>query len=160
MTHPTGMDLVDHFLAPVHGQGIYQRWTSGTHLCCPYASTTLPGMVQLSLQGHHCQTSSTLVLVSSTTPCSTFPRETPQGKALCKITFACEQGSVTKSLSHMITHGARLPPPVGFPWLQGWLSSQAFLSRPPPYVPTSRHSLMDRISVQEGAIQASSNNSF
>ncbi len=45
MTHPTGMDLVDHFLAPVDGQGIYQQWTSGTHLCPTYASTTLPGMV-------------------------------------------------------------------------------------------------------------------
>jgi hypothetical protein len=123
MTHPTGMDLVDHFLAPVHGRGIYQRRTSGTHLCPPYASTTLPGMVQLSLQSHHCPTSSTLVLLSSTTPCSTFPRETLQEKALREITFACKQGSVTKSLSHTITHGAHLPPPIGFPRLQGWLLS-------------------------------------
>ncbi len=133
MTQPTSMDLVDHFLAPVHGQGIYQQWTSGTHLCPPYTSTTLPGMFQLSLQGHHCPTSSTLILVSSTTPCLTFPRETLQEKALRKITFAHKQGSVTKSSSHTITHGAHLPPPVGFPWLQGWLSSQALPSRPPPY---------------------------
>ncbi len=32
MTHPTGMDLVEHFLAPVHGRGIYQQRTSGTDL--------------------------------------------------------------------------------------------------------------------------------
>ncbi len=126
----------------------------------PYASTTLPGMSQLSLQGHHCPTSSTLVLVSPTTPCLTFPHETSQEKALRKITFARKQGSVTKSLSHMITHGAHLPPPVGVPWLQGWLSSQVLFSWPSSYVPKSRHSPTDCISVQEGAIQASSNNAF
>jgi hypothetical protein len=125
MTHPTGMDLVDHFLAPVHGQGIYRWQISRTHLCLPYTFTTLPSMVQLSLWDHHCPTSSSLVLVSSTTPCSTFPRETLQEKALRKIIFARKHGSVTKCLSHMITHGAHLPPPVGFPWLQGWLSSWA-----------------------------------
>jgi hypothetical protein len=80
----------------------------------------------------------------------TFPRETSKEKALREITFACEQGSVTKSSSHTITHGAHLPPPIGFPRLQGWLSSRAILSRPPPYVPTSRHSPTDRISVREG----------
>ncbi len=54
MTHPTSMNLVDHFLAPVHGWGIHQQQTPVTHLCPPYASTTLPNMVQLSLRGHQC----------------------------------------------------------------------------------------------------------
>ncbi len=41
-----------------------------------------------------------------------------------RLLFARKQGSVTKSLSHTSTYGAHLPPPVGFPWLQGWLLSQ------------------------------------
>jgi hypothetical protein len=73
MTHPTGMHLVDHFLAPVHGRGIYHRCTSGTDLLHPHASTILSGMVWHSLRGRHCPTSPTLGLVSFPRPCSAFP---------------------------------------------------------------------------------------
>jgi hypothetical protein len=77
MTHPTGMDLVlvDHFLAPVHGQGINQQCTSCTHLHHPYASTILLGMVWHSLRGRHCPISSTLGLVSFTPPRLTCPHK-------------------------------------------------------------------------------------
>jgi hypothetical protein len=160
MTHPTGMDLVDHFLAPVHGRGIYHRRTSGTDLNHPHASTIFSSMVWHSLRGCHCPTSPTLSLVSFPPPCLAFSHETLQEKALCGFVPACTQGSITQRSSCAITHGADLPPTIGFPMLQGWLSSRALLSRPPPYFPTSRYSTADRISIQEGAIKASSNNAF
>ena len=160
MTHPTGMDLVDHFLAPIHGQGIYQQRTSSTDLHHPHASTILSGMVWHSLRDHHRPTSPLLGLVSFPPPCLAFSHETSQEKALRGFVPACTQGSITQSSSCTITLGADLPPTIGFPMLQGWLSSQALLSRPPPYVPTSRYSPADCISVREGAIKASSNNAF
>jgi hypothetical protein len=95
MTHPTGMDLVDHFLAPVHGQGVYHRRTSGTDLHHPHASTILSGIVWHSFRGRHCPNSSTLGLVSFPPLCSAFSHETLQEKALRGFVPACKQGSIT-----------------------------------------------------------------
>ena len=158
MTRPTGMDLVDHILVTIHGQGYHQRCTTSAY---PHHPPTSPFYLQMVWISPHdyCHSTIRLSTVKPTSPpASPFSRKTPQEEPLHEVSFAgkaCIEMQNTQCLHPTITRGTLLPPPVGYLSLQSWLSNRAVAFSLHSKTTSSSHAPTNRISVQEGVFQPS-----
>jgi hypothetical protein len=159
MTRPTGMDLVDHILVTVHGRGYHQRYSARNDISPPHVSPLYLHMVWISPQDHRhstLQLSRVAPTVEPTSlPTSPFSRQASQEEILHEVTFAREERNGTLRTGHTFTRGTPIPPPVGSPSLQGWLSDREVPQNLPHTITSSSHAPTNRISVREGVFQPS-----
>ena len=158
MTRPTGMDLVDHILVTIHGQGYHQRCTTSAY---PHHPPTSPFYLQMVWISPHNYCHSTLRMSTvepTSPPTSPFSRKTLQEETLDEVSFAgtaCIETQNTQCLHPTIPRGAPLPPPVGYLGLQSWLSNRAVAFSLQSKTTSSSHAPTNRISVREGVFQPS-----
>jgi hypothetical protein len=158
MTHPTGMNLVDHILVTIHGRNYHQQSPASADLHPPRTSPFYLHMVWISPHDY-CHSTLQLSTVEPTSPpASPFSRKTPQEETLHEVSFAGKaifEMQNTQRFHTTITRGAPLPPPIGYLSLQSWLSNRAVTFCLHSKTTSSSHAPTNCISVREGVFQLS-----
>jgi hypothetical protein len=160
MTHPTGMDLVDHILVTVHGRGYHQRCTTSIYLHPPPNPPFYFQMVWISPHDYCHSTLRMPTVEPTSSPTLPFSHQTPKEETLHTVSFAGNACIETHCLNPTITRGASFPPPVGYLSLQSWLSNRAVVFSLHLTTTSFSHAPTNRISVREGVFQPPSNNAF